>query len=98
MDLVLILKFISAFVFVIALMFLFSWVLKRMGLSNSSLSNAVKRRLSVVEFISVDHRRKLVLVRCDDKEHLLLLGAQSETVVETNIPAKDFRGKEDVKN
>ena len=35
----------------------------------------------------IDNRRRLVLVRRDDREHLLLLGPQGETVVETNIPA-----------
>ena len=86
MEWALLLKFISAFVFVIALMFLFSWFLKRTGLANSGMVNNSKRRLNVVEFINIDNRRRLVLVRRDDKEHLLLLGSQSETVVKTDIP------------
>ena len=32
------------------------------------------RRLAVVEVLPLDPRRKLVLVRCDQREHLLLLG------------------------
>ncbi len=81
MDMILLLKFFSAFVFVIALMLLFSWLLKRMGLSGPLVTSAAARRLKIVEFLPVDHRRRLVLVQCDDKEYLLLLGAGSETVV-----------------
>ena len=33
----------------------------------------------------LDTRRRLVLVRRDDVEHLILLGAASETVIERNI-------------
>jgi len=33
-----------------------------------------ERRLKVVETLMIDPRRKLVLVRCDDREHLLLVG------------------------
>lgn len=87
MDAMLLLKFFSAFVFVIALMLLFSWGMKRLGLAGALLPGAGKRRLKVVEFMPIDHRRRLVLVRRDDREHLLLLGPQGETVVETNIPA-----------
>jgi hypothetical protein len=57
-----------------------------MGFSGTLLSGAAKRRLKIVEFMPIDHRRRLVLVRRDDREHLLLLGPQGETVVETNIP------------
>lgn len=83
----LLLKFFSAFVFVLALMLLLSWFLKRIGLSGPLVTNAGKRRLTVVEFLSIGHRHRLVLVRRDDREHLLLLGPQGEAVVETSIPA-----------
>lgn len=32
------------------------------------------RRLQVVETLMLDPQRRLVLVRCDNKEHLILLG------------------------
>jgi flagellar protein FliO/FliZ len=87
MDAMMLLKFASAFVFVIALMLMVSWLVKRAGLAGALLPGANKRRLKVVEFMPLDHRRRLVLIRRDDREHLLLLGPQGETVVETNIPA-----------
>ena len=98
MDSLLILKFFSAFVLVIAMMLLFAWGLKRMGLMGAVTPLNSKRRLKVVEFLPVDHRRKLVLVRRDDKEHLLLLSSQSEIVVETNIVADLSKGNENVQN
>lgn len=80
-------KFISAFAFVMAMMFLLSWVLKRMGLAGHSLLPSGKRRLKIVEILPIDHRRRLLLVRRDDREHLLVLGTNGETVVESNIQA-----------
>ncbi len=95
MDTVLLLKFFSAFVFVICLMLLFSWAVKKMGLSGEGLvgKEKNKRRLKVIESMALDARRRLVLVRRDDKEHLLVLGQDGETVVETGIEAK--QGAED---
>ena len=88
MDTTLLLKFFSAFVFVIALMMLLGWFLKRMGLAGAVMQGTGKRRLKVVEFLPVDSRRRLVVVRCDDREHLLMLGPQGETVIEANIPLR----------
>lgn len=39
------------------------------------------RRLRIEEAIALDSRRRLVLVRCDGREAVLLLGAGSETVL-----------------
>ena len=89
METALVLKFFSAFVFVISLMLLFSWLLKRAGLSGPLMANAGKRRLKIVEYLPLDHRRRMVLVRRDDKDHLLILGPNGETVVETGIPVAE---------
>lgn len=86
-DGTMLLKFISAFAFVLALMFLLSWVLKRMGLAGHSMLPGGKRRLKVIEHLPIDHRRRLVLVCRDDQEHLLVLSPSGETVVERNITA-----------
>ncbi|WP_208435727.1 flagellar biosynthetic protein FliO [Bartonella phoceensis] len=42
-------------------------------------------RLTLCDTIAVDRTRRLVLIRCDDKEHLLLIGGFTDVVVETNI-------------
>lgn len=44
-----------------------------------------ERRLEVVDHASVDSRRKLVLIRRDDVEHLLLTGGPVDVVIETGI-------------
>lgn len=44
-------------------------------------------RLSVTEQANVDGRRKLLLVRRDDVEHLIMTGGPVDMVIETNIPA-----------
>ena len=80
-------KFISAFVLVIAAMLGLAWVLKRAGLAGHVLKVGQKRRLQVVESMPVDHRRRLMLVRRDDREHLILLGPDHATVVEGDILA-----------
>ena len=44
-----------------------------------------ERRLGVVEAASVDGRRKLILLRRDDVEHLIMTGGPVDVVVETGI-------------
>jgi flagellar protein FliO/FliZ len=83
------LKACFAFVFVLGLMWLFSFSLKKIGLAGQSMLPGAKKRLKIVEYLPIDHKRKLVIVRRDDREHLLVLGPNSETVVESNIPARD---------
>lgn len=104
MDGAMLLKFAAAFAFVIGLMMLFSYMLKKLGLSGQSFVSSGKRRLKVVEFLPIDHRRKLVLIRRDDREHLIVLGANGEVVVENNIPASqdnnivDLQPQKELKN
>lgn len=76
---------------VLALVLFAGWILKRLvaggALPQGLLSVAAGRsqRLSVVEVRQLDMRRRLVLVRRDGVEHLLLLGATQDLVIETGI-------------
>jgi hypothetical protein len=47
----------------------------------------VRRRIDVVEQVSVDARRTLLLVRRDDVEHLIMTGGPVDIVVESGIGA-----------
>lgn len=49
-------------------------------------------RLSVMEQASVDGKRKLVLIRRDDVEHLIMTGGPVDVVIETGItvPAQEI--------
>jgi flagellar protein FliO/FliZ len=77
------LKFALAFLLVLGLIALGAWTLRRFGLGMAGPVGR-GRRLAVVESLALDARHRLVLVRRDDREHLILLGA-GETVVESGI-------------
>jgi len=46
------------------------------------------KRLDVVDHQSIDGRRRLVLVRRDDVEHLIMTGGPVDVVIETGISAR----------
>jgi flagellar protein FliO/FliZ len=70
------LKTILALIFVIGLIFLFAAVVKKTGLDKKLSGNlGGAKRLSVVETMYLDPKRRIVIVKCDNKEHVLLLGA-----------------------
>ena len=83
----LIVRFVVAFVIVLALIGLTFWLIRRFG--TARVGNAGQRgrqpRLAVIDAAPVDGRRRLVLVRRDNVEHLLLIGGPSDFVVEQNI-------------
>jgi flagellar protein FliO/FliZ len=87
MDLVNITRFVLSFVVVIGLIGGFAWVLRRYGAGRITAARG-KGRLGVIEVAAVDAKRRLVLIRRDAVEHLILLSPTSETVVETGIPAQ----------
>lgn len=88
-DLTSIATYIAAFVFVIALIAIGAWLLKGLagggGNKTGSFLRGRERRLGVVEAANVDGRRKLVLIRRDDTEHLIMTGGPVDLVVETGI-------------
>jgi hypothetical protein len=47
-----------------------------------------KGRLDIVEQVNVDGRRRLVLIRRDDVEHLVMTGGPADVVIETGIASK----------
>ncbi len=83
----LIILFAAAALFVVALVALLVWAFKTFfgRPSASSFMRARDKRLGVVETSAVDSHRKLVLIRRDEVEHLLLVGGPVDVVVETGI-------------
>ncbi len=83
----LIVRFVVAFVIVLALIGATFWVIRRF--SGTRVGAAAQRgrqpRLAVIDAAPVDGRRRLVLVRRDNVEHLLMIGGPSDIVVEQNI-------------
>jgi flagellar protein FliO/FliZ len=79
--------FIFAFVAVLALIVVAAWLVRRFA--NNRLGANPNRgrmpRLAVIDAAAVDGRRRLVLVRRDNVEHLLMIGGPTDIVVEPNI-------------
>lgn len=48
-------------------------------------------RLGISEYYEIDKQRRLVLVRRDDSEHLLLIGGGQDIVIEANVGAATAR-------
>jgi hypothetical protein len=80
-------KFFIAFAAVLILIGLTAWLVRRFSASRLGGANARGRqpRLAVIDAANVDGRRRLVLIRRDNVEHLLMIGGPSDLVVEPNI-------------
>lgn len=91
MDMSSYLRFLVALVFVLGLIALMTWLVRRFGPAGIALKATGRdRRVAIVEVTPIDARRRLVLVRRDGVEHLLLLGAGNDLLVESGFgpPAK----------
>ena len=78
-------RFLLALVFVVALIAILAWAARRFGVAGRIGSGKPGRRLAVVESAALDGKRRLVLIRRDDTEHLVLIGAETATVIESGI-------------
>lgn len=81
------LTFLFAFIAVLALIGVAAWLVRRFATNRLGASPNRGRmpRLAVIDAAAVDGRRRLVLVRRDNVEHLLMIGGPSDIVVEPNI-------------
>jgi len=79
--------FIFAFVAVLALIVVAAWLVRRFASNRLGTNTSRGRmpRLAVIDAAAVDGRRRLVLVRRDNIEHLLMIGGPTDIVVESNI-------------
>ena len=80
-------KFFIAFAVVLALIGLTAWLVRRFGANRLGGAGRGGRqpRLAVIDAATVDGRRRLVLIRRDNIEHLLMIGGPTDLVVEPNI-------------
>jgi flagellar protein FliO/FliZ len=89
------LTFFFAFLVVLALIGAAAWLVRRFAGDRLKANGNRGRmpRLAVIDATAVDGRRRLVLVRRDNIEHLLMIGGPTDIVVESNIvramPARD---------
>jgi len=81
------LTFVFVLVVVLALFGVIFWLVRRFAGNRLGANTQRGRmpRLAVIDAAAVDGRRRLVLVRRDNVEHLLMIGGPTDIVVEPNI-------------
>jgi flagellar protein FliO/FliZ len=80
---------ILALILVLGLIGLCSFLFKKVTQGQFLQKSAKSKRLKVEEVLYIDTKRKLVLIKRDDVEHLVLLGVNSETVIERDVNLKN---------
>ncbi len=80
-------RFVLALTVVLALIAAATWAARRYMGSAMMAGLTGRRRLAVVESTMLDGKSRLVLVRRDSTEHLLVLGPTGAAVVESGIAA-----------
>ena len=86
------LKFFFALLFVIGLIGGFALIAKKLGMGNRGPIHRGKgNRLSIIESMQIDSKRRIFLIRCDDKDYILLVGGVTDFLIEGNMPT-DFAG------
>jgi flagellar protein FliO/FliZ len=84
---------LAALVAVLALITIAAWGARRLGLAGNRIGPRRERRLAIAEVLAVDNRRRLLLVKRDDIEHLLLIGGADDVLLESGIdPSAPRRG------
>ena len=77
-------RFLAALVLVLVLIGGCAWAARRLGLGGAlSAAKGSVARLGVVEVKVLDSRRKLVLLRRDAREYLVLLGPNQDLLIES---------------
>src|SRR5262245_25941928 len=86
-DMLLAARLAIALVIVIGLIGAAAWMVRRFGARRLAATSARGRQshLDVIETANVDGRRRLVLIRGNGTEHLMMIGGPTDVVIETNI-------------
>ena len=81
------LRILAAAFLVLAFIGVLVWLVRvfRSERTRAASRRARQPRLAVIDAATVDGRRRLVLIRRDNVEHLLMIGGQADIVVEPNI-------------
>ncbi|HQZ13390.1 MAG TPA: flagellar biosynthetic protein FliO [Devosia sp.] len=64
------------------------WSVRTFSRASKTFVRGRNRRLTVVDQVSIDQRRQLIIVRRDNVEHLILVGGPQDLVVESGIVAE----------
>jgi flagellar protein FliO/FliZ len=74
-------KSLFALIATLALIGLAAYGARYFGVLGAPGRAGAERRLKVVESLMLDPRRRLVIVRCDEREHLLLLSPSGDVAL-----------------
>lgn len=78
----------AVFAFVLLLLLLFGYVLRKISgqrLRSGGTSRQRQPRLGYTEVFDLDRDRKLVLLRRDNIEHLVMIGGPNDVLIEANV-------------
>jgi flagellar protein FliO/FliZ len=79
-------KILLFLVVVLGLLALAFWLLRfGSGRLGSSATRGRQPRLAMIDQAAIDNRRRLILIRRDNVEHLLIIGGPTDVVIEQNI-------------
>ena len=84
-----------ALALVLAMMGLLSIVLKKINFAQSGLANK-NARIKIIEQRMIDSKHKAAIIRCDDKDHLVILGQNGDTVIKADMDIPPEKSKKDV--
>lgn len=82
-----IVSLVVSIILIVIAVFVLIWLVRMLLSGRFSLRHNPDLRLQVVDATAIDNRRKLVLVRRDNVEHLIVIGGQNDLVVESGIGA-----------
>lgn len=81
------LRFLFALLFVLALIGGLAWLIRRQGLGAMQPGQrGAGQRLSIVESRPLDARRRLAILRCDEREYLVLTGGERDLLLDAALP------------
>lgn len=85
MDPLIYVKAFFALAFVLSLIIALNFILKHTKTKSLFQNNNSNKRLKLLETLHIDTRNKIVLIKRDNIEHLVLLNATRNDIIEKNI-------------
>lgn len=73
---------------VLVLILLGLWALKFFFNASANMSRGRVRRLTIIDTVQIDPRRKVVILRRDNVEHVIMTGGPQDLLVESGIPVE----------
>ena len=88
MDMLSMLRTLGALGMVLGMLAGALWFVKRYDVKlPGRVTNSRRKRIEIVERLSVDAKRSVALIRRDGMEHLVMFGPEGQSTIETGIAA-----------